>query len=649
MAKQSTLRFIVKSTLFFMGYACNNASLIQGKPNIVWIMSEDIGTDLACYGTKGLQTPNLDNMAQDGLRLTRAYTTNPICSPSRSSMMTGMHQNSIDVHNHRSHRGDGYKLPQSMGTLTSLLRQEGYYTANGNGYNAKTDLNFNLRNSQKPLFDGNDWSKRQNGQPFYAQITLQKTHRNKSIDNWENIRANSPDPVDPSKIELPPYLPDKQEVRYDWALYLDQMEHVDGQVGAILKRLKDENILDNTMVIFIGDNGRCQVRGKGYLYEDGVNVPAIIRYPAKITAGTVSDELVPMIDIVAQILFEAGVSIPSYMQGRPFLENSAFNREFVFVARDRWDEIMEKSRSVIGKRFKLIRNDMALVPYDADQGYLNNSGVRPILPQLRTMFTNGELNPVQAQFFQPQKPEIQLFDLENDPWEINNLAGDTAHSDMVDSLMKKLAEWEREENDLGRIPEDPSVLDNTMKPRFDANVHMQKIIQTHKITLTIEGEGTAKASYCNLKDISSDMKARYGFEIYIDASPGSGLTVRDIYSDDVKGTFDMANNRYTFFMPLEDVEIKVVFGPSTRINTIHQQIEMKPSINLNGNVLQISNALTSNPVMLQIFDMSGKQVKIVEGIKDPVDLSSLSQRLYLFSLHTKKGNKLSYGKFILAQ
>ncbi len=646
MTRKTVLQFVVKSLLICMGYTwcCS----ISAKPNIVWIMAEDIGADLACYGTKGLQTPNLDKMAQEGLRLTRAYTTNPICSPSRSSMMTGMHQNSIDTHNHRSHRGDGYKLPNDMETLTYLLRQAGYYVSNGNGYNNKTDLNFNLRNRQKPLFDSKNWKNRQPGQPFYGQITLYKTHRNNTSNNWENIRANSTDPVDPAKVEVPPYLPDRQEVRYDWALYLDQMEHVDGQVGAIIKRLADEGELDNTMVIFIGDNGRCQIRGKGYLYEDGIHVPAIIRYPGKVSPGTESDELVPMIDMVAQILHEAGVTLPSYMQGRPFLESSVPDREFVFAARDRWDEIMDKSRTVIGKRFKLIRNDMALVPYDANQGYLNNSGVRPILPLLRTMAANGQLNAVQAQFFKPQKPNIQLFDLENDPWEITNLADNPAHKDLVDSLMKKLTQWEHEANDRGRIPEDSAVLDKTMKPRFYNNAHMQKIIKLHKIKVTIEGQGSVSASYSGLKDIPANMMSRYGFEIYLDAKPGTGNIVDTIFSDDIKGSFDALKNRYTFFMPLKDVSINVIFGPPSSIQSSKKSNSLLGKVQFDTKTSRLIISKGYGATVFRLYDVSGRVVKATTNIEKSIHLNNLSKGIYLYTIDSNERKRIAHGRIMVS-
>ncbi len=429
--------------LFFNGCAFK----VQARPNIIWVMAEDIGCDLACYGLAGVKTPELDQMAREGMLLRRAYVTNPICSPSRSAMMTGMYQTSIGAHHHRSHRSDGYQLPEPVKPITDHLRQAGYYCAIGCGYGKKTDLNFNVDGK---LFDGKDWSKRKSGQPFFAHIQLNVTHRGKW---WQKTREESKHPVNPDDIELPPIFPDYPPVRMDWAIYLDQVEKADDQMGEIIKRLETENIADNTMLIFIGDNGRCHLRGKGFLYEEGIRVPAIIRWPGRIKSGTVSSELVSMIDISAQILASAGIDVPDYMQGRPFLTEKAEPREYVFAARDRWDDVEEKSRCVVGKRYKYIRNDMPQVPWDSYYAYLEKPGIRPTYPLLRKLHRDGKLTPAQARFFEPAKPAEELYDLQKDPYELKSLVGREEFQLILEKMRQTLKNWEVETNDLGRIPE----------------------------------------------------------------------------------------------------------------------------------------------------------------------------------------------------
>ncbi len=423
------------------------------RPNIVWIMAEDIGCDLACYGTPALQTPVLDQMALGGVQYNRAYCTSPICSTSRSAMITGMYQTSIGAHQHRSHREDGVLLPAPVRPITALLQEAGYYCANGCGFGEKADLNFNLPEGERPLFNGTDWSTREPNQPFFAQIQLQVTHRGTW---WEKIRSESSDPVSPDKVVLPPYLPDHPAIRKDWAMYLDQIEAADAQVGEILERLAREGLTDNTVVIFIGDNGRCVHRGKGFLFEDGIKVPCIFRWPGHLPQGETSEELVSMIDVSAQILAFAGVKTPEHLQGRPFLEDSAKERKHVFAARDRWDEVYDKSRTVIEKRFKYIRNDMPEVPYFTYQGYLEK--VRPIRPVLWEIFKSGKVTEAQAHIMRPEKPREELYDLKKDPWETVNLAERPEHAKVLQQLRSVLEKWEKETNDQGRFPEPESAV-----------------------------------------------------------------------------------------------------------------------------------------------------------------------------------------------
>ncbi|GAJ02266.1 unnamed protein product, partial [marine sediment metagenome] len=268
------------------------------KPNILWILSEDICPDLSCYGTPAVQTPNLDKLAGEGVRFTSAFTTSPVCSTSRSAMITGMYQTTIGVHHHRSHRNDGYTLPKPVRLITDYFRQARYFTANvktaapGVKGSGKTDFNFKFSNA----FDGSDWNQRQADQPFFAQLSISMTHRG---GHWKTVREKLDNPVDPAKVKLPPYYPDHPVARDDWATYLNSIQVMDGYVGKILQRLDDEGLSDNTVVIFIGDHGRCHVRGKQWLYDGGIHIPLIVRWPGRLKAGQVCDHLVSSIDISA--------------------------------------------------------------------------------------------------------------------------------------------------------------------------------------------------------------------------------------------------------------------------------------------------------------------------------------------------------------
>lgn len=418
------------------------------SPNIVWIMAEDISTELACYGHPAVKTPNLDNLARQGARYANAFCTAPSCTPSRNAMMLGVYQTRTDTQDQRRR---GVKLPRDMKPITQLLREAGYYTAIGCGYSEKTDLNFKA----EPLFDGKDWSGRKAGQPFFAQISLGITHR-QGKEGWEPVRQASKHPVDPDAVELPVYFPDHPDCRLDWAMYLDAIENMDAQVGEILGRLEKEGLADNTVVIFIGDNGRCHLRGKCWLYDPGIRVPLIIRWPKRIQPGTVNDNLISMIDVSATILDIAGAELPSYLDGHPILGPRAKKREHIFAARDLIDEIMDHIRCVRTRQFKYIRNYTPENGYRECQYVQNN---RPMLAAIKEMQAQGKLTPVQQLILAENKPKEELYDLRADPQEVKNLADSPSHQKILGELRTLLDGWIADTGDkgLGRMqaPDQP--------------------------------------------------------------------------------------------------------------------------------------------------------------------------------------------------
>lgn len=423
------------------------------KPNILWIIAEDIGLDLGCYGNRDTRTPHLDRLASQGRLYRHAYSTGPVCSPSRSAFMTGMYQTSFGAHHHRSHRDDGYRLPAGVRLITDRLREAGYFTANVVEFPAavklrgagKTDWNFQL--PDKP-FDSNKWENLRSRQPFYAQVNLSETHR-----IYKKAKNN---PTDPAKLTLPPYLPDHPVAREDWALYHDSMMALDAKVGAVLDLLEQEGLSSNTIVFFFGDNGRECFRGKYFAYEQGCQVPLLVRWPKLLPAGSTSDELVSLIDVTATTLALAGVPVPEEMQGQPFLGPNGRRREHLFTAMDRVGTKVDRVRTVRNARFKYIRN------YEPNRPY-----VPPVLPYadqtnpnfflMRRLFAEGKLNADQAKFMAPAKPAEELYDLETDPWEFHNVIAAPQHQPVLKKLRSMLDQWVEETNDQGRIPEDPVV------------------------------------------------------------------------------------------------------------------------------------------------------------------------------------------------
>jgi len=423
------------------------------QPNIIWLMAEDMGRDLSCYGMAGVDTPHLDNMAKEGALFTNAYASNPICSPNRSAMMVGVDQTRIKAHHHRSNRDTPLLEPYKP--ITYFLREAGYTCIIGSDLvfqnGRKIDCNFKYDElgpydgkTQFGLFDKRDHFSVED-QPFFNQIQHKITHRG---DWWIPIRKESNKPVSLEEIELPPYYADTPEIRYDWAAYLDTVEYMDNEVGQIMQRLKDQQLDKNTIVIFIADNGRCNIRGKGYLHEAGVHVPMIVWAPGYIAPGTVIDEMVCTTDISATILKLAGAKTPDYMKARPVfgVENPQY-RQFVRSARDIWDEINECSRSISTRKFKYIKNHMSDTPWVTSQAYLELN--RPAIHVMRTLKAAGELSDREMTHFHDQKPDEELYDLEKDPYELHNLAQNPEYVDVLKEMRAKETSWLAQNKDYG--------------------------------------------------------------------------------------------------------------------------------------------------------------------------------------------------------
>ena len=422
------------------------------KPNVLWIIAEDFSPDLGCYGEPVVKTPRIDALAAEGVRYDHACVTAPICSIARSALMTGMYQTSIGAHHHRSHRDDGYKLPTGVRPFTALLREAGYHTSNLKdtpvGGRGKTDFNFNI---DEPPFDGTDWTQRADGQPFYAQINFSETHR---------AFAHDPDnPIDPAKVQLPPYYPDHPVARQEWQMYLETTQILDRKVGAVLDRLEEQGLAEDTIVFFFGDHGRPMPRGKQFLYEGGVLIPLIVRVPDKYKpagwdAGSGSDRLVSHIDITATTLAYAGVQRPANMEARVFFgpeEDPA--RDTLFFARDRADETVDHMRGARTREFKYIRNLMPELPYTQPNNYKDTS--YPMLQLLRQLHDEAKLTTEQDLFMSARRPEEELYDLKADRYEVHNLAGSPDHAAKLQEMRGALDNWITETDDKGQTLEGP--------------------------------------------------------------------------------------------------------------------------------------------------------------------------------------------------
>lgn len=462
------MKLRILPALFSVFLASLPAAAAAPKPNILWLIAEDLGVELGSYGTTEVWTPNLDRLAASGVRYTRFYTTAPVCSPSRSAFMTGMYATTIGAHNHRSHRDDGYRLSHGVRVLTDWFRDTGYFTANirqlpeGLGFQGtgKTDWNFTY--DGKP-FDSDDWADLKRHQPFFAQINFNETHRT----------YKAPKRADAARVVFPPYYPDHPVTREDWARYLDSATELDRKIGLVLERLEKDGLEENTVVVFFGDNGQSHVRGKQFCYESGLHVPLIIRIPRGVPAprlfrpGTVDTRLLAAIDLAPTMLYLAGAPKPSKMEGAIFLGSKAAKpRTYVFGARDRCDETVFRFRTARDARYRYIRNFTPERPLLQANEYKEKQ--YPVWNLLKELNAAGRLDPIQAALCAPTMPPEELFDLDRDPYEIRNLAASPEHRAVLERMRGAVDRWIRETDDQGQIMEPPEVAARKGQTKPDA-------------------------------------------------------------------------------------------------------------------------------------------------------------------------------------
>ena len=445
----------------------DSGSISSTPPNILWIMSEDMGPELGIYDTPQVKSPVIDKLAKNGMVFDNAFTTAPICSISRSALYTGMYQTTIGAHHHRTGKNEKKPLPQDVSLLTDQFREAGYFTAlltevtedkaKNKWLNAKskTDWNFTYEGD---AYDTNNMSELKDNQPFFAHVQFSETHRGK---DWIDAINKIEHPADPKKVSIPPYYPDHPIVREDWADYLNAVMAFDLKTGFVLQRLKDEGLAKNTIVIVFSDHGRAMVRGKQWLYDSGLHIPLIIHIPKGVELpdgferGTRSDQLLSGIDITATTLTLGKAYKAEKIQGRPFLGSNAEKREYVYAGRDRADETSDYMRSVRDDKFRYIRNFHPEKPYTQFNAY-KETEYAPYRLMFR-MHNKGELGPIPSLFFADSKPEEELYDVESDPHNIRNLASLPEYESVLKDMRLRLADWQNETNDQGRIPESPEI------------------------------------------------------------------------------------------------------------------------------------------------------------------------------------------------
>lgn len=428
------------------------------QPNILWISCEDISPRIGCYGDAVAHTPNIDRLAEEGMKFNNVYTSAPVCAPCRSGIITGMYQTSIGTHHMRtSHKGRTGELPTPYASVPphyvkafpEYLRANGYYCTN----NSKTDYQFSgwgdlpVTIWDESSSNAHYKNRKEKDQPFFAVFNYTLTHESKT---WQE-----PVWTDPADVKVPPYYPDTEAVRKSIARLYDNIAKLDTIVGEHLAALEEEGLADNTIVFFWSDHGDGLPRKKRWVYDSGTKVPFILRWPGQIEAGSVNEDMISSIDFGPTVLSMANVPIPAHMQGKAFLgAQKSRPRQYAFTARDRFDESYDMVRSVRDKRYRYVRNYYPNMPQIIWVPYRNQS---PVMKELLRLHAEDKLTPEQEIWFENSRAPEELFDCIEDPYQLNNLAGDPQYDSILVRMRKVLDKWRENTNDMGDISEEQMV------------------------------------------------------------------------------------------------------------------------------------------------------------------------------------------------
>jgi N-sulfoglucosamine sulfohydrolase len=423
----------------------------QGKPDILVFIADDAGwRDFGCYGNPAIRTPNIDALAAAGLRMERAFVTSPQCSPSRTSMLTGEYAHTLgteDLHT---------PLPEGKRTLAAYLKESGYFTGlirkSHIGPDGLEQFDFTHDASdESQIAEFSNFLDQAGSGPFFMWYGFIDPHRSYTEG------AFSP-PHRPEEVIVPPYLADTEDTRADLALYYDEIGRLDRNIGLAVEELKRRGRYENTLIIILSDNGKPFSRAKGTLYDEGIRTPLIFHWPDRIANGRVSGELVSLISLAPTLLEAAGLSIPESMTGRsllPLLMGEPFSGDRYIFAERNWHDCDEHMRCIRSDTFKLIKNAYIEWPH----GTAADLAGSPSHQELLRLRREGKLTPAQADIFQVPRPVIELYNVIDDPWELNNLAWDVRYRGIILGMHRELLDWMQRSGDFP--PEKRRRHDNT--------------------------------------------------------------------------------------------------------------------------------------------------------------------------------------------
>ncbi|MDR0575132.1 MAG: sulfatase-like hydrolase/transferase [Tannerella sp.] len=442
-------KYFIFGTLAVFAHKNGLAANEEELPNILWITSEDNSPMLGCYGDKFATTPHLNSLADEGFRYTHAYASAPVSAPTRNTIITGVYACSAG----NQHMRSWYGKSNTVRYYPEFLRKLGYYCTN----NPKEDYNHPAEQT-RGVWDESGrnahYKNRKAGQPFFAVFNSGISHESCLHQSIPTDKLRH----DPRFVTLPPYHPDTEELRHDWAQYYDKVEEMDAWVGEILRELEESGEADRTIVFYYSDHGGVLCRSKRFVYETGTHVPFIVRIPERFKhlypdgqpAGTTIDRLISWVDLAPTLLSIVGVPAPEWMQGRAFLgQQAAEAPEYVFMFRNRMDERYDMSRAIRDERFRYIRNYQPHRIYGQHNNYL---WLAPSVASWENAYRSGRCNRIQSAFWEA-KPAEELYDTEADGWEILNLADNPDYGRILDRMRRALDDEMIRIRDAGFIQE----------------------------------------------------------------------------------------------------------------------------------------------------------------------------------------------------
>ncbi len=445
----------MKIAPIFLLFVSPLLSFAQDKPNILWITCEDLHPMLGVYGDELVQTPTLDALAAEGQLYENAFATAPVCLPARSAIITGVYATSLGTQNLRSET----QVPEHIIGFPKFLREAEYYCTN----NAKEDYGFTDPTIWDDSSENGHWRNRPDAdQPFFSVFNIGTTHQSRIFgdDAFFKKRFGSLleriERTNPKDVELFPFYPDTPEIRKYVARYYDLAAMMDIQVSQLLMQLEEDGLTENTIVFFYADHGIGLPRGKRALHDTGMQVPLIIRMPEQyreqygFEASARIDDMVSLIDMPATVLHLAGLEIPDYMEGESIFADDFEGDRVLFGASDRVDEGFEFSRSARNQEFLYIRNYLPYLPLIQPNHYSDQS---EISQALKSALKSAKVTPLQASLIATPRPAEELYDVVNDPLQINNLASKSEYAEQLLEMRWVVQKWQIETCDTGLFPE----------------------------------------------------------------------------------------------------------------------------------------------------------------------------------------------------